>query len=163
MQTTWLNPKVSGAHTGIGEGLVASAPLALEEPIVVWGGVLCSRAELARFPALVSANCVQIDLDTYLLQPNLTAGDRVNHSCMPTCGFAGDRTLVALRALSPGEEITYDYAMSDTCDYDEFTCHCGTPLCRTKITGNDWKDPTLRARYGAFMSSYIQALIRRET
>jgi hypothetical protein len=163
MQTTWLTPKVAGTPTGNGMGLVATAPLAPEEPVVIWGGVLCTRAELSRFPALVSSNCVQIDVDTYLLQPYLTAGDRVNHSCAPSCGFAGDRALVTLRALSPGEEITYDYAMSDTSDYDEFVCTCGTPTCRKLINGNDWKDPTLRARYAGFMSSYIQALIRRET
>lgn len=162
MKSTWLNPKVSGGKTATGDGLVANAPVALEEPIAVWGGILCSRAELSTFSDLVSANCVQVDTDTYLLQPNLSSGDRVNHSCMPNTGFAGDRTLVAIRPIAPGEEITYDYAMSDTSDYDEFECRCGTTACRKRITGNDWKSPELRARYAGFMSAYIEALIRRE-
>jgi hypothetical protein len=162
MKSTWLNCKVEGRKTKTGDGLIAVQPITLEEPIVVWGGIVCTRAELVTFPALVSANCVQIEADAFLLQPELTPGDRVNHSCAPTCGFAGDRTLVTLRPIAVGEEITYDYAMSDSNDYDEFECLCGAPLCRKKITGNDWKDPTLRSRYAGYMSSYIDSLIRQE-
>ena len=161
MKETWFSSKVEGRRTKIGLGLVAIAPIAFEEPIAVWGGVVCSRADLDHFPEVISANCIQIDLDAYLVQPYLGPGDRVNHSCAPTCGFAGDRTLITLRPIAPGEELTYDYAMSDICDYDEFECLCGAPTCRKKITGNDWKNPELRARYAGYMSSYIDGLIRR--
>jgi len=41
------------------------------------------------------------------------AGDLVNHSCDPNCGLVGAVLVVAMRDIEPGEEITFDYAMSD--------------------------------------------------
>ena len=40
----------------------------------------------------------------------------INHSCEPNVGFAGNTVLVAMRDISPGEELTTDYALFD--DYD---------------------------------------------
>ena len=65
----------------------------------------------------------------------------MNHSCEPNCGFLGNVILVTIRDIAAGEELTFDYAMSDGCDYDEFECRCGQPSCRGKVTGNDWMVP----------------------
>ena len=46
--------------------------------------------------------------------------DWVNHSCEPNCGLSGQIALVALRRLEPGEEVCFDYAMSDGSPYDQF-------------------------------------------
>jgi hypothetical protein len=51
--------------------------------------------------------------------------------------------------------------MSDSSDYDEFECHCGTDHCRKMITGNDWKLPELQRRYKGFFSPYLQRRIDR--
>jgi uncharacterized protein len=40
----------------------------------------------------------------------------IKHSCEPNVGFAGNTVLVAMRDISPGEELTTDYALFD--DYD---------------------------------------------
>ena len=62
----------------------------------------------------------------------------INHSCEPNVGFAGNTVLVATRDISPGEELTTDYALFD--DYDGMMpCRCGTPSCRARSaarTGN---------------------------
>ena len=52
----------------------------------------------------------------------------MNHSCDPNCGIVGAVLLVAMRDIEPGDEICFDYAMTDTDDYDEFECTCGTAL-----------------------------------
>ena len=50
----------------------------------------------------------------------------INHSREPNVGFAGDTVLVAMRDISPGEELTTDYALID--DYDVMMqCRCGMP------------------------------------
>jgi hypothetical protein len=69
--------------------------------------------------------------------------------------------LVAMRDIEPGEEICFDYAMSDSADYDEFDCVCGTELCRKVVTGADWKRPELQERYRGFLSSYLERRIAR--
>jgi hypothetical protein len=63
--------------------------------------------------------------------------------------------IVTMRDVLEGEELTYDYAMSDTADYDEFRCGCGTESCRGQVTGNDWKLPDIQVRYQGYFSPYI--------
>ena len=63
--------------------------------------------------------------------------------------------LIAMRDIEPGEELTFDYAMCDASDYDEFSCLCAMPGCRGIVTGADWRDPVLQAKYMGFHSPYL--------
>lgn len=63
--------------------------------------------------------------------------------------------LIAMRDIEPGEELTFDYAMCDASDYDEFNCLCGMPTCRGIVTGADWRDPVLQAKYMGYHSPYL--------
>lgn len=60
-----------------------------------------------------------------------------------------------MRPVAAGEELCFDYAMSDTDPYDEFACACGAATCRGTVTGNDWRLPALQERYSGFFSGYI--------
>jgi hypothetical protein len=71
-------------------------------------------------------------------------------------------SIVAMRDIAVGEELTFDYAMSDASDYDEFDCNCGTALCRGRVRADDWQLDTLRQRYKGFFSPYIQRKIEAE-
>jgi SET domain-containing protein len=56
----------------------------------------------------------------------------INHSCDPNCETEEVRGRVwirAIRPISPGEEITYDYCLYDGGD-DEAICNCGAGKCR---------------------------------
>src|SRR5512137_2250210 len=97
-----------------------------------------------------------MDDDLFLAStPPFDPADYVNHSCDPNCGIVGSVLLVTMRDVEAGEELCFDYAMTDTDDYDEFPCECGTVSCRGVITGADWKLPELQSRYEGFFSSYI--------
>lgn len=74
-------------------------------------------------------------------------------------GLSGQTGLVAIRAIQPGEEICYDYAMSDGSPYDEFRCKCGAVDCRARVTGNDWALPHLQRRYAGYFTPYLQRRI----
>ena len=145
-----------------GRGLFATDFITKDEWIAEWSGDLVNEIELSTFPADRHLNCLQIGSDSYLVPVMLTDGDFVNHSCDPNAGIKGRATLVALRDIMPGEEIAYDYAMTDTSSYDEFTCLCGATTCRHQITGNDWRLPELRKRYKAYFSSHVEEMILRE-
>jgi uncharacterized protein len=62
----------------------------------------------------------------------------VNHGCQPNCESVIENRRVyieALRAIAPGEELTYDYQIQrepdDPPDVDAvFACHCGSERCR---------------------------------
>lgn len=104
---------------------------------------------------------LQIDEGLYPLtaeekEPN----DCFNHSCDPNLGFLGQVGLVAMSDIEAGEEVTFDYAMSDGEPYDEFDCYCGLSNCRKKITGSDSKLPELWKRYNGYFSPYLARRIK---
>ncbi|MDO8561116.1 MAG: SET domain-containing protein [bacterium] len=82
-----------------------------------------------------------------------------NHSCEPNVGALPDlyRT-VAMRDIEEGEELTYDYAMTDSEDY-EMECFCGKPNCRHWIQGSDWMIPELQEKYKGYFQKNIQEKI----
>ncbi|MGE0527480.1 MAG: SET domain-containing protein-lysine N-methyltransferase [Bdellovibrionales bacterium] len=82
----------------------------------------------------------------------------LNHSCEPNLGLQGQIVYVALRDVQPGEELTFDYAMTDDELY-EMECRCGTPSCRKTITGFDWKRKDLQEKYDGHFSWFIQRRI----
>jgi len=142
----------------LGRGVFATAPIPAGETVVVFGGAVMDRAQL---DATAAAQSVQIDEDLFLVSTGADFGDQVNHSCEPNCGFLGNVILVTMRDIAAGEELTFDYAMSDGCDYDEFECRCGRPTCRGKVTGNDWMLPELQRRYRGWFSPYLAQRIAR--
>ncbi|KAH9101265.1 hypothetical protein LEN26_015779 [Aphanomyces euteiches] len=89
--------------------------------------------------------------------------DYINHSCDPSCGMLDSVTVVAIRDLYPGEEITIDYCMvndgSNDQPSDNFTCMCGSVNCRTTITTLDWQIPELQTRLGQYFAPFVKRLI----
>jgi hypothetical protein len=145
-----------------GQGVYATEPIAAGETVVAFGGYVVSRQMLETLPSERTIHSIQIDDDLFMVGPEVPEpGDMVNHSCDPNCGILGSVILVAMRDIAPGEEITFDYAMSDSQDYDEFVCECGTALCREKVTGSDWTRPELQDRYRGWFSEYLERRIGR--
>ena len=71
--------------------------------------------------------------------------------------------MVARRDIEPGEEITYDYATSETEDrfgFDKCLCSAG-PLCRGKVTSTDWQLPELQEKYGLHFAPFIVEKIQK--
>lgn len=164
MKASWLTPKATlstSLKTG-GRCIIAVEAIEPGERITAWEGILLKRNDLNSVPQERRRNSLQIGRDLYLVPLILSPGDFVNHSCEPNAGLSGDRTLVALRQIRPQEEITYDYAMSDSSDYDEFRCECGSSRCRQNISGKDWTRPELRQRYRGYFSSYLEEIIQEE-
>jgi hypothetical protein len=56
----------------------------------------------------------------------------LNHSCNPTAGMRG-LTLIALRDIKEGEEVTIDYAIIEGDPRWELLCLCGEKECRKII------------------------------
>ena len=77
----------------------------------------------------------------------------VNHSCAPNCESAIENQRVyidAIRAIEPGEELTYDYQIQreadDPPDIDAiFACRCGVERCRGSML---WPPPRAPGRQG---------------
>ena len=130
------------------------------ELIVVWSGKLVSGEELRELPQTVRRYSLQVEESQYLVSlTDCEPADYVNHCCEPNAGLSGQITLVAMRDIKVGEEITYDYAMSDGSPYDEFRCSCGSVHCRGHVSGSDWRDAELGRRYAGYFSPYLERRI----
>ncbi|MDO9174324.1 MAG: SET domain-containing protein [Actinomycetota bacterium] len=161
MSASYLTHKARPVAVGAaGRGSVAVEPIAAGEVVAGFGGRCLTRDEFDLLPEGQQVRSIQIDEALFLAgSPEPEPADFINHSCDPNCGMRGNTVLVALRDIEPGEAITYDYATSDGCDYDEFECACGTALCRGKVTGHDWMLPELQLRYRGSFSPYLAARI----
>lgn len=79
----------------------------------------------------------------------------INHSCDPNCGIRDLFKVVAMRSIAPGEQITWDYEMTEKSSWWRMRCRCGTALCR-KYIGNYTNMPrAVRKRYAGYISEWL--------
>jgi hypothetical protein len=83
----------------------------------------------------------------------------LNHCCDPNLGWTDATTLVAIRDIDAGEELTVDYATAITDPGFVMMCHCETYRCRQVIEGTDWQIPQLQKRYAGHWLPDVQQLI----
>ena len=162
MDYNWLTPKAQMRVTpGKGSGSFATSKISKDEIVASFGGNVINQSELTNYSTDRVSRSLQLNSDTYLLSGDVPeAGDMINHACEPNCGIAGTSSVQALRDIEIGEELTFDYAMSDSSKYDEFNCACGKDKCRERITGLDWQKKDLQAEYSNYFSAYIKSLIK---
>jgi len=86
-----------------------------------------------------------------------------NHSCDPSTWWEDEITLTASRDIEAGEEITFDYATSES-DEEELglsKCLCGSSNCRGQLRGDDYLRPELIEKYGYHFQPYLRERIRK--
>lgn len=162
---TWRSPKIEvRTDTLAGRGIVAIEDINKDEIVAIKAGNIITREQIEKATTNAGDLALQID-DEFYISP--TTADEVddmsvfiNHSCEPNVGFRGQVVYVAMRNIKASEELCHDYSMERSDDY-ELDCHCGSPLCRKKISGNDWQLPELQERYGDYFSIYLLNKIRR--
>jgi uncharacterized protein len=168
---SWLNPKleVKSASGSSYKGIFAKAPVSDGERVAIFGGYVMKIEDEPVFSEDRKDLAVQID-ERFVIgtkhEGEIEDTDFFNHSCNPNAGFKGQIFLVAMRDIPAGEEVTFDYAMvlheaTGMPKGYEFTCFCGSPQCRGKVTNNDWKIAELQGRYGGYFSWYLQEKINR--
>jgi SET domain-containing protein len=161
LEFNWLNPKAEMRHTpGKGSGSFAIEKINKGEVIASFGGFVVEKENLKNYSEDRVARSLQLNKNKFLLSgPNPEPGDMLNHSCEPNCGAIGTSSICAIKDIYPETELTFDYAMTDSSQYDEFNCACKTNSCRQKITGEDWKNSIIQQKYEGYFSSYLKKLI----
>jgi hypothetical protein len=160
---TYFSPKVEKRASPInGRGLFAKAVIAKDEVVVVKGGYVLSRAQRDRIGEELGPSEIQITEDLFIGPTTLAEREggmmHLNHSCEPNLGLQGQVVFVAMRDITAGEELTFDYAMTDD-EPCEMECRCGSDTCRKLITGRDWLKPELQKKYDGYFSWFIQKRI----
>jgi len=165
-ENPWIDLRVeirpSPSH---GNGMFAKAHIRQGEVVAIWGGKFVEKDEAEK--ARKAGKMVQqIEEGVYDVFDSEEASKdptyMMNHSCDPNVWMNDEVTLVARRSIEPEEELTIDYAMFEA-DEDHvlpWECKCGSPTCRKKITGKDWRLRELQRRYGEHFSPLINRRIR---
>ena len=138
-------PRIQVRRSGIhGKGVFAVAPMAAGEIVVEYTGEVISWPEaLRRHPHDPSNpdHTFYFHVDDERVIDGKFGGNAakwINHGCDPNCEAdeIGERVFVkALRDISPGEELNYDYGLvlegRHTAKIKkQFECRCGAPTCR---------------------------------
>ena len=157
---SYLSPKTEVRESKIhGRGLFAMADITKDEIVAVKGGHIVDRKTL-REKITPRLGPVEIQIDDDLFIAPVTEKERElsmlysNHSCNANLGVRGEITLVAMRHIRAGEELTHDWAMTDDDDYS-VECKCGARNCRKILSGKDWQRPELQKRYAGYFSTYL--------
>jgi len=165
LASSYITPKArKGVTSAIeGRGLVAVEKIDAGELVAVKGGHIVTTAALRSLSELLQNSEIQIADGLHLVALEDAEYEPVmlfiNHSCEPNVGFAGNIVLVAMRDVSPGEELTTDYALFD--DYDgSMDCHCSSSACRGRVDGRDWQRPDLQRKYGTYFSAYLRSRMK---
>jgi len=162
---SWIDPRIEIRTTAsMGKGMFAHEPIRAGECVIIWGGTVFTEEERKRGlikKYTTSGIAEGLYLGSKLDDPDVP-DQFMNHSCDPSLWMKDENTLMARRDIATGDEVTADYAMWTTDEnwaMDE-ACRCGSSLCRTKVTGNDWKLNELRERYQGHFVPFINERIK---
>ncbi|ETV83200.1 hypothetical protein H257_03987 [Aphanomyces astaci] len=182
-ENSWYDSRTEvRAKGGDSRGLFAriqkDAVIKAGEIVVVFSGKIVHRNEVSE-PGAISKRDLEMSLqvapDLWQIPSWKESGEKydtsdfINHSCDPSCGMWDSVTVVAIRDIHPGDEITIDYAMVNdgsintmtTGDSDAFECQCHSANCRGNVTPSDWKLPEVQARIGQYFAPFVKDLVRR--
>ena len=167
LMKSFISQKIKKKRSHAGFGLFAITDIQKGERIVDFSTGTGSWIDTKQADALYDAGndyIIQTDDNLFFAAANdaeLEDADFINHSCDPNCGIRGSLEIVAMRDIAAGEEITFDYAMSESSDL-HMECSCSSAHCRRVITGDDWKIPALQEKYAQYFSDYLKQKIRRK-
>ncbi len=158
---SWIHPYVKLEKSRIsGNGLFAAESLEKFTIVIVWGGRIISSREREDGQG-VKNTMVAIGDGWWLTatdQHHKSLDDYMNHSCDPNVGMLNELTLITMRRINKGEELTADYCI--WLDDEEYqmgvACNCGSGNCRTIIRGSDWLLPEVQKRLLPFFSPFLK-------
>lgn len=163
VRPSWLHPRIAIRQSAIARvGMMAVERINAGETVVVFGG-LYADTEGAQAAVRQGKGVMQWDDEIWSIETDSDdPAYLINHSCAPNTWMQDAFTLVARTDIQSGQEITADYALweADEDYVSPWMCGCGTPHCRGRITGRDWRLPALQQDYAAHFSPLINRRIR---
>lgn len=161
---SWLTKKAYRKRVLRGFGIFAKEKIKKGERVIVFGGYVMTVKQFDALTEKLKSYPFQIADDLYFGLAKISEvenADFLNHSCNPNCGFGGEITIIAMKDIKKGEQITIDYAMCLTSkEVEPMNCNCGSKFCRKKITSNDWKIKDLQKRFKGFFEPFLEKKIK---
>ncbi len=123
-----------------GKGIFALNNVKKGDVIFKLPGVIVHREIKNEKESWRFVNWIEIAKNTWI-NPNRTSVRNFNHSCDPNAIITPQHTVRAIKPIAAGDEITFDYSLTDTDTYWKVACKCGAKRCR-KVIGSVQSLPT---------------------
>ena len=136
----------------LGKGVFVKEKISKDELVADWSEGKIYRAEkCSDLPKEIADHAIQFSDNEWI---DVNDSRFINHSCEPNCGFKGKFQLVAMRDIIPGEQVTFDYDMSEDSDW-KMECKCSSSSCR-KIIGSFKNLPEkFKEKYKGYISEWL--------
>ncbi len=115
-----------------GKGIFADEDIKKGETVFKLSGPLVRREMRSERESKRFINWIGVGKNLWI-NPNPTKHRHFNHSCDPNTAILKGRTVVAIRSIKKGEEITFDYSSTDTDPLWRMECKCDSKNCRRVI------------------------------
>lgn len=145
------NPKVIIKKGKFGQGLFAAEDIKKDEFIAEFDGKVYEADEVMDLPEEIANHAVQVERHKWV---GSNFACNINHSCNPNCGIKGLFQIVAMRDIRKGEELFYDYEMTEDSNW-RMECHCGEPNCRKIIGAYRNMPQEFRDKYRGYISEWL--------
>lgn len=155
-EVVWVRATFHIAECEFGRGLFASRTVRKGEIILRFRGRRFDRDDPIHHTE-TAALLLQTGVRTYILAESPSV--YVNHCCVPNAGLVGNRRLVALSDILPGEQITFDYSTSMDDGLWSLECRCGHRECRGIV--RDFKHLPRRVQERYLDLGVVQGFIAR--
>lgn len=150
-----ISHKIQIKDTGrFGRGYIAIEDIEKDEIVVDW-----SNGRIHQAPS-----CLELpkDIKDYAIQCSSTSWifthleeHLMNHSCEPNCGIRGLFHTIAIRNISKGEWLSFDYAMCEDSNW-RLHCKCETKSCRKYIGWYGDLNEEKRTEYANYTSDWLK-------
>ena len=137
-----------------GKGIFAESFIKKGDPIFIWKGRLVIQS-YSPTGAKVGQRWLGMGRNLWLKSDKSNPGYYINHSCRPNAGFRGSVTVVAMRDIKKGKEITIDYSMTEEDPWWRMQCQCGQRSCRKLIRSIQFLPRNVFERYRSFMKPFF--------
>jgi len=145
-----------------GRGVFTKQPFTKGQTIFILKGDRHVKKNITKKDVFDNPNWVGIDKDTWVDPRGFF--QYINHSCDPNMGIRGKVTFVALKKITKGEELTFDYSLTEVdplwCLKD--SCRCGSRKCRRKIKSIQYLPTTVYQSYLPFVPKFFQRVYNKK-
>ncbi len=148
------HPKIKLKKTGrYGRGVFATQKIRKGEVVSVFDGEIYD-GDFEPWTNDLYNHTIQFAKDKWRDSKGLARW--LNHSCEPNCGIRRLFCVVAMRDIKKGEEITWDYEMTEKNPHWKMKGKCGSDMCRGVIGNYKNMPKAIRKKYGNFISSWLR-------
>ncbi|MES2224291.1 MAG: SET domain-containing protein-lysine N-methyltransferase [Patescibacteria group bacterium] len=135
-----------------GKCLIASRDIKKDELIASFDGEIYEAESCNKLPKDIADHAIQFEEHKWRDSAGLARF--INHSCLPNCGTRDFFDIVAMQDIQKGEELTWDYAMTEDSDW-RMRCECGSQNCRKIIGAFSLLDNDTREKYRGYISLWL--------